>query len=160
MSQAGMPLETTRGYAPPTVTQFSVFLSNRVGKLYDLIDGFDTTPGCHICAISVHEASDHAVVRLITTSAKSARVLLREEGLPFSEHDVLVVELTEGHALSSLCVHLLRAELNIHFAYPLMNRPNGAPTIAIAVDDPTLAGQILRRKNFRLLGESDIMDAS
>lgn len=156
MSQAGVPLETNQGYAPPTVAQFSVFLSNRVGKLYDLIDGFDTAPDCRICAISVHEASDHAVVRLITTNAKAAKQLLREEGLPFSEHDVLVVELTKGHTLSSLCVNLLRAELNIHFAYPLMLRPNGAPTIALAVDDPTLAGQILRRKDFRLLGEADI----
>jgi hypothetical protein len=37
-----------------------------------------------------------------------------------------------------------------------MIRPNGTPTIALAVDDITLAGQILRRKNFRLFGEADL----
>ena len=37
-----------------------------------------------------------------------------------------------------------------------MLRPNGTPTIALAVDDATLAGQILRRKNFNLLGEQDL----
>jgi hypothetical protein len=30
------------------------------------------------------------------------------------------------------------------------------PCIALAVDDLTLAGQILRRKEFRLLGEADL----
>ena len=158
MSGSAMPMETTQGYAPPTVTQFSVFLTNRVGRLLDLVEGFDDSP-CHICAISVHEASDHAVVRLITNHAVKARELLRKEGLTFGEHDVLVVELTAGHSLTSMCLSLLGAELNIAFAYPLMIKPNGRPTIALAVDDPTLAGQILRRKNFRLFGEGDLPTA-
>lgn len=149
--------ETTQNFAPPTVTQFSVFLTNKVGKLLDLVEIFDESPA-QICALSVHEASDHAVVRVITNNAAITRSLLRDERLPFSEHDVLVIELSKGHTLTSLCLSLLGAELNIAFAYPLMLRPNGTPTIAMAVDDLTLAGQILRRKNFRLFGEHDILD--
>lgn len=150
-----LPLETSQGFAPPTVTQFSVFLPNKVGKLLDLVERFDGSP-CSICAVNVHEASDHAVVRLITNNAKMARNLLREDKLAFSENDLLVVELTRGHTLTSLCLALLSAELSIHFAYPLMIKPNGRPTIALAVDDSTLAGQILRRKDFRLFGEADL----
>jgi hypothetical protein len=66
------------------------------------------------------------------------------------------VELSKGHTLSSLCVALLAAELSIQFAYPLMLRPNGTPTIALSIEDPTLAGQILRRKEFRIFGEGDL----
>jgi hypothetical protein len=148
-------MELAQGYSPPTVTQFSVFLANKVGKMLDLVENFDGSP-CAICALSVHESSDHAVVRLIASCAADARRILRAESLPFSEHDVLVVELGEGHSLTSLCLSLLGAELNIHFAYPLMLKPNGKPTIALAIDDPTLAGEILRRKGFRLLGEADL----
>lgn len=155
MSQAGTPLETTMNYAPPTVTQFSVFLVNKVGKLFDLVELFDSSP-CQVCAISVHEASDHAVVRIITNNASAARDMLRKQGLPFSEKDVLVVELTKGKTLAQLCLSLLSAELFIQFAYPLMHRPNGTATIALAVDDLTLGGQILRRKDFRLFGEADL----
>lgn len=158
MSQAPIPLETAYGYAPPTVTQFSVFLDNKVGKLHDLVELFDGSV-CAICAMSVHDATDYAVVRLITNSAKSARELLRKQGLPFSEKDLLAVELCNGHSLSSLCTSLLRAELNIHFAYSLMLKPGTTPTIALAVDDITLAGQILRRKNFRLFGEADLLQS-
>lgn len=155
MSQAPTPMPTAHGYAPPTVTQFSVFLTNKVGKLYDLVEAFDGTL-CRICALSVHEASDHAVVRVITSNSDMARKLLREENLPFSEREVLVCELVKGHTLVSMCMALLAAELSIQFAYPLMNRPDSTPAIALAVDDLTLGGQLLRRKEFRLLGEADL----
>jgi len=155
MSQV-LPQETTEGYAPPSVRQFSVFLENKVGRLYHLVRAFDEAPDVHLCAFSVHESSDYAVVRMIPNNSDAARVQLRRDGLSFSELDLLVVELSEGHTLTSMCLHLLAAELNIHFAYPLLLRPDGAPSIALAVDDPTLAGQILRRKHFRLLGEGDL----
>lgn len=154
MSQLPTELETAQGYSPPTVVQFSVFLSNKVGKMLDLVENFEESP-CHLCALSVHEASDHAVVRMITNNARDARKLLRDHCLPFSEHEVLVVQLSSGHTLTRLCLFLLGAEINIAFAYPLMIRQNENPTIAIAVDDPTLAGQVLRRKGFALLGEAD-----
>lgn len=155
MTQVG-PQETAQSYSPPTVSQFSVFLENKVGKLLALVRLFDEASNCHLCAFSVLEASDYAVVRMIPNNADAARVLLREHGVAFSELDLLVVELAHGHSLSSMCLHLLAAELNIRFAYPLMLRPNGTPTIALAVDDHVLAGQILRRKDFRLLGEEDL----
>ena len=144
------------GHAPPCVTQFAVFLDNKVGKMLDLVTQFDDDPICHICAISVHEASDHAVVRVITNHANRARSILRSHNLAISETDLLVIELTNGHTISSMCVHLLGAELFIRFSYALMLRPNGTPTIAVAVDDITLAGQILNRKGYRLLGECDL----
>ena len=103
MSQAPMPLDTTQGYAPPIVTQFSVFLPNKVGKLLDLVESFDGST-CSICALSVHEASDCAIVRLITSSSAAARGILRDDKLAYSETDILVVELSAGHTLSSLCL--------------------------------------------------------
>ncbi|MBS0198351.1 MAG: acetolactate synthase [Planctomycetes bacterium] len=155
MSEASTPMQTQRGYSPPTVTQFSVFLTNKVGKLFDLVEAFDGFT-CQICALSVHEASDHAVVRIITSDAGAAAELLKKENLPYSEREVLVVEIAGHHTLASLCLCLLAAELSIHFAYPLMMRTCGTPTIALAVDDMMLAGQILRRKEFNLLGEADL----
>ena len=106
--------------------------------------------------MSVHEASDHAVVRIITNAGKLAQDILKKENLPYTQRDVLVVELAGRHTLASMCLCLLSAELSIHFAYPLMLRGMAAPTIALAVDDLTLGGQILRRKEYRLLGEADL----
>jgi len=156
MSHAQSPLETLQGYTPPSVTQFSIFLDNRVGKLHAVLEAFAEQPETRICALMVHEASDYAVVRLITNNATQSRAILRKTAPAFNETEVLVVELAEGHTLSRLCLHLLNVELNIHFAYPLMFRHSYKPAIALSVDDLTLAGQVLRRKGFTLLGEADL----
>ncbi|MDX2132782.1 MAG: hypothetical protein SFY69_12100 [Planctomycetota bacterium] len=158
MTHAPLPPETARGYSAPTVTQYSVFLTNKVGKLFDLVQAFEGSVSS-ICAVSVHEASDHAVVRVITTNADAAAEILRREELPYSSREVLVVEIAPPHTLSGMCLSLLAAELSIQFAYPLMQSYSGHANIALAVDDLTLAGQILRRKEFRLLGEADLVRA-
>jgi hypothetical protein len=155
MSQM-MPQETEQGYSPPSVRQFSVFLENKVGRLLDLVRLFDEDPEVHLCALSVLESSDHGVVRLITSNGDEAQRLLRENGMTFATVDLLIVEVSEDHSLTSMCLCLLGAELSIRFAYPLLLGANGTPTIALAVDDHVLAGRILRKKMFRLLGEADL----
>jgi hypothetical protein len=77
--------------------------------------------------------------------------------MPYSQCDILIVELSHEQTLNKLCQGLLSAELNIHYAYPLMVRPHGMPTIGLHRDDMYLAGQILRNKHFILLGEKDLM---
>jgi len=159
MSQAPTDQITSRRFQPPMNTQFSVFLDNRVGKLLELIEIFSGQAIC-LAAFSVLESTDHAVVRLVTSNAELARRLLTRHGLPFSETDLLLVELDplQGRTLSGMCTTLLGAELSIHYAYPLMVRPHQLPTIALHTDDYVLAAQLLRRKLFTLLGENDLGD--
>jgi hypothetical protein len=161
MSQApGAPIgfETGRAHTPPLCTQFSVFLDNRIGKLYELLEVFDDTP-IRIVALSVIDSSDHAVVRLVTTRSDRARELLNDHEMPFSEAEILVVELGPDQRLTKLCLSLLAAEINIDYAYPLMARPHGSPTMAVRADDPILAGQILTRKGFGLISEEQLRES-
>ena len=155
MTDSTNPFPTLQGYEAPSVTQFSIFLDNKVGKLLEILRCLDAPEGCTICSLSVIESSDHAVVRLITDNASCARLVLRNNRFSFSELEVLVVRFDNGHGLSSMCSDLLGAELNIHFMYPMLLHDEGG-AIALAVDDPTFAGQVLRRKSYALLGEMDL----
>ncbi len=153
---AQLPDLTAKAFRPPQVTQFSVFLDNRVGKLGELLQIFEGQP-LRIVALSIADATDYSVVRLVTTRAGLARRLLDEQHLPYSETEILVVELESDQTLRQVCLHLLALEVNIRYAYALMiARPQGGPTIAIHTDDQVLAGQLLRRKLFTLLGEEDL----
>lgn len=158
MSQTPSAFETMQGYNPPSVTQLSVFLDNRVGKLLDIVEAFEESEDCAICAISVHEASDFAVVRLITNNSRVAKSIIEQRRCAFCQTEVLVVELAAGHSMGQLCLYLLNAELNIKFAYPLMTESDRATRIALAVDDLHMAGMVLRRKGFTLRGERDLLD--
>ncbi len=142
-------------YAPNFVSQFSVFLENRVGKLLELVKAFDDQM-VRICALAVHDSSDHAVIRLVTSNHVAAREVLGKQGLTFFETEILVVEFGGDKTLHRMCQFLLGAELNIRFSYPIMGWGEHGAVIALAVDDPTLAAQILRRKEFRLLCEEEL----
>lgn len=144
-----------QSYNPPSNTQFSVFLDNKVGRLLDLLEVFDGKK-LRLVALSVVDAADHAVVRMVTTNPDLVRQTLNYNKLAFSETEILVVELSHAHTLHQLCVALLSAEINIHYAYPLMVRPHGTPTIALHCDDQYMAGQILLKKQFTVLGDGDL----
>ncbi len=148
---------TTPGFEPPRNVQFSVFLDNRVGKLLELIDAL-RGHALTLAAFSILDSADHAVVRILTSRSGLARRLLEQHGIPFGEADILVIELDADDTMERICQSLLQAELNIHFAYPLLVRPHGCAAIALHTDDHHLACQILRRRMFTLLGENDLGD--
>ncbi|MBC8309260.1 MAG: acetolactate synthase [Phycisphaerales bacterium] len=155
---AQIPSETMQGYSVPSVRQFSVFLENRVGRLLDLLRHFDDASHVHVVGLNVIDSSDHAVIRMIPDKSDAARVLLRELGIAFSETDVIVTVIDDSHSLADLCLYLLGAELNISFIYSLIRQSAiGDSTVAVAIDDLTLGGQLLLRKGFNLLGEADLV---
>lgn len=157
MAEISIPDATARGFETPRNIQFSVFLDNRVGKLMELLQALDAV-ALRIVAISVVDSADHAVVRILTSRAELARRLLVRNNFTFSETDVLVVQLEPTFSIATLCDVLLRAELNIFYAYALINHPQNKPALVVHCDDPVLACQILRRRMFTVLGENDLGD--
>ena len=58
--------------------------------------------------------------------------------------------------LVEICKALLQAEINIHYAYPMMIHPHGRAAIALHVDNHEAAVETLRRIDFQVLTESDL----
>jgi len=153
-----LPPQTQRGagFEPARVRQFTIFLENRVGRLQNLLNTLEA--GEHaICAIAIEESAETTLVRLICADPETARRMLREAAFPCGELDVLAVQLPKKkkQPLVSVCSVLLSAEINIHYLYPFFLSPRG-PAMALYVDDPVLAGQLLIKKGFTLIGESDL----
>jgi hypothetical protein len=148
--------EEGAGFEPARVRQFTIFLDNRVGRLQALVRALEEGAD-PIRAMSIEESADSALVRLICTDADAARDVLRKAAFPFTESELIAVELPKrkNHTLIAICSALLSAEINIHYAYPFLTGPRG-PALALYVDDPTLAAQLLIRKGFTLIAESDL----
>jgi hypothetical protein len=147
MTAEGAGFELTR------VRQFTVFLENKVGRLQTLVRSLEQGVG-KICGLSIEESGDSALVRMICAHSEFGRELLRTGGFAFSEAEMLVVVMPKVNKqpILSICSALLAAEINIHYAYPLLSHR----AIALYVDDPTLAAQLLFRKGHTLIGESDL----
>src|SRR5580698_424048 len=144
------------GFEPTLIRQFTVFLENRVGRLQAMVRAVEGN-AAQIVGLSIEESADSSLVRLIVSDAEMGRSALRDNKFSFTETELLAVEMPRrtSQPLIAVCSAMLAAEINIHYAYPLLLRPRG-PALALYVDDPILAAQLLIRKGFTLIGESDL----
>jgi hypothetical protein len=64
------------------------------------------------------------------------------------------VKLPEGdQPLIDICKSLLVAEINVHYAYPMLVGPSNA--LALYVEDHELAARTLQTRGFTLYSEED-----
>ena len=147
--------ETARGRDWPSVRQFNVFLENRLGALLNLVRRFETTD-IRIVSLTIIESADCAIVRIVLSDPERAHEIFNLAKLPFTESDLLVVKLPSGdQPLLEIFKALLTAEINVHYAYPILIGPNGAAALALHVEDHESAANMLQQQDFVLFSESD-----
>jgi len=147
---------TARGRDWPSVRQYNVFLENRLGALLNVVRRFETTDN-RIVSLTIVDSADCAIVRMVLRDPERAVEIFQTAKLPFTESDLLVVQLPEGdQPLLLICKALLTAEVNVHYAYPLLVGPDGAAALALHVEDLETAAQTLQRQGFVLFSEDDL----
>jgi hypothetical protein len=139
-----------------SVRQLSVFLLNRAGALFGMVKLLQDC-GIHVLGLTVQDAVDVSVARLITSDPDGAETLFIERGIPFGSCEMLVLELPEGVEDLNRSLHsLLTGETNIHFLYALLVRPYGKPTMALHVEDIDVAVNVLTAQGLRILTQADL----
>ncbi len=149
-------LPTAEKTGGPRVTQFSIFLPNKVGALMEIVKLLNEH-NVHVLAISVQDSADTAIVRIVVTDPDRVRDVFRKHDIPFSVCELCVVELKEGPTeLVRLLTALLAAEVNIFGSYALLTHPRGRTALAIHVEDNECACAVLRSHGFEIFSQSDI----
>lgn len=146
---------TRTAIATDPVKQFSVFAENRVGRLYDLTALFKDNE-VHIMALTVLDTTDSAIMRVIVDDPDKARELMINNDFPYTECDVLAVEIADEADLKPVLAALLEAEINLHYIYSFIKRPEGRSAVAINTEDTDVATQALNNHGFRVLTQRDI----
>ncbi len=149
-----LPSPSTSIAADP-VRQFSVFAENRVGRLSDLIVRLQANE-VHVMAITVLDTIDSAIIRLVVDDPDKARELLASGGFAFHEAEILAVEISAESELKGVLAALLEAEVNIHYVYSFIKRPEGKSALVINVEDTEIAAQSLNHRGFKVLCQRDI----
>ena len=108
--------ETIEDQGGSIIVQLSFFLPNRLGALLRATRELDAK-GIRICALSILDAADHAVVRMVVDRPTDAKGTLIAEGYAVFETDLLGVALPRGKGLGigKVLSALLMAEVNIHY---------------------------------------------
>src|SRR4029450_9119931 len=147
---ANLP-QTSSKLEGPLVKQFSVFLPNKVGAMLEIVKLL-SAHHTHAVALSVAESTDSAIARIVAGARERVEKLFREKNVAFGVSQVVVVEMREvATQLVKLLAALVMAEVNVHFAYPLLIRPRGFSAIALHVDDTECSCSVLTGEGFKLL---------
>jgi hypothetical protein len=146
---------TNTSIARDPVKQFSIFAENRVGRLNDLSALFKHYE-VHIMAITVLDTTDSAIVRVIVDDPDKARELMVNNDFPYTECEVLAVEIGDESQLKAVLGAIYEAEINIHYVYSFIKRPNGGAALVCSIEDIDIASQALNRCGFKVLTQHDI----
>jgi hypothetical protein len=124
--------------------QLSLFLENKPGTLAAVCQAL-ADEKINILAISVSDAVDHAVVRMVVSDPHKAIHLLGEHGVLVVERDVLLLEgRSRPGELAGIAKTLAKHRINIEYAYSatLPDATRGA--MVLRVDNLVKARRILR----------------
>ena len=139
------------------VRQFSVMLPNRVGALASLVKLLRAS-NIEVIGLSVQDARDATVARLVLSDPDSAESIFCEKGIPHMASELVVVALREAGPGLLQCLDILMvAETNIDFAYALLPGPDGQALLAMHVEDYEFATSVLNRSGFKLMYEEDLV---
>ncbi|MGJ8656424.1 MAG: hypothetical protein ACSHX6_08230 [Akkermansiaceae bacterium] len=138
------------------VKQFSVLLQNRVGSLSSLLQ-LVRKSGEDVIGLSMQDAKDAQIVRLIVTDPERVGQLFMEKGIPHTTCNMVVVALREVATCLEKCLDILKAgETNVDFVYSMLTHPDEYTLVAFHLDDHFFGAQILRNAGVKVMYQGDL----
>jgi hypothetical protein len=139
-----------------SIRQISVFLENKPGKLYELT-GLLAREGIDMRALSIAEATDFGIARIITGDAQKCALVLREGQFIAQFSDVLAFAVPdEPGGLHNLLSEFNAARVNIEYMYAFLGGEPGRAYMIFRVTDTARAEAALTSRGLRSLTLEEI----
>ncbi len=138
------------------ITQISVFLENRQGRLYDVCSLLGNN-NVNIRALTIAETESFGVLRIVVDKSDAAIKLLRENQFVANFTDVIAIEVPDKPGgLASILKVLAENEVNIEYMYGFVEKFSDKALLVMRFEDTDFAQQILSKHNVHVVAEKDI----
>ena len=141
------------------VQQVGVFLDNKPGTLSELITYLDRFK-IRIFALSIADAGEFGLIRMITEDAGRATKILEDAGFNLAKSkknvEVTVILTTEKDKISRIAKILGDNDLNIEYAYSSAVHIDGKFALVLRADDLEKAEKVLKENNVAILSLDEI----
>jgi hypothetical protein len=126
-----------------TLKQISVPFENKPGRLANVLLAL-AREKINLAAMAVMDSRDHSVLRFVTGDTAKSGQVLKALGTPYTETDVLVVEM-RNHvgALAHVCELLATEHISIDYAYCSAGGRNGKTVGIFKVPNAEKARRVL-----------------
>jgi len=127
--------------------QFSVFMVNKPGVLARVLGEFARAK-VNIIAITMMDSVEQGVMRAVFAAPERAREVLSKLNMPYSETEVLCVNLTNrSGALAAVAEKLAKNHINISYAYCTAGAKGGRTTGVLKVANVKKAVRVLQQNH-------------
>lgn len=126
------------------VKQLSIQMENKPGTLAQLCTEL-ARYAVNITAIMAPEVKDVGAVRLVVSSLDTARRVLDQQGLKYTEQDVIALKLSDRPgALGRATRKLAERGINVEYAYGSIVKGADRAMVILGVSDPEKAAKIIK----------------
>jgi hypothetical protein len=138
------------------ITQISIFLENRKGRLFDVCS---LLGGNHINirALTIAETESFGVLRIVVDKSDLAIKLLRENQFVANFTDVVAIEVPDKPGgLASILKLLAEHDVNIEYMYGFVEKFSDKALLVMRFEDTDFAQQVLAKQNIRVVTEKEV----
>ncbi len=138
------------------ITQISVFLENRKGRLHDACSLLGNN-GINIRALTIAESEDFGVLRMVTDKPVIALEVLKESGFVATLTEIVAVEVPdEPGGLARVLKILMDRNMNVEYMYGFVERHSDKALLVFRFDDPDKAIEVLAKNKINVVGKKEI----
>ncbi len=140
------------------LTQISIFLENRKGRLYDVCSLLGENK-INIRALTVAESEEFGILRIVVDKPQETAQILKKNGFVASLTDIVAVEVEDKPGgLARILAVLSKSNINVEYMYGFVEKKSNKALLVFRFDDPDKAIDLLKKKNIKVIGSKEIGD--
>ncbi len=138
------------------ITQISVFLENRKGRLSDICSMLGDA-GINIRALTIAEAESFGVLRMVVDKPNDAVELFRKNNVTANQTEVVAVEVPDTPGGLAQVLGVLRQnDVNVEYMYGFVEKQSDNALLVFRFDNPERAHQVLLQNGLSVVDEKGI----
>jgi hypothetical protein len=138
------------------LTQISVFLENRKGRLHEVCSMLGMA-GINIRALTIAETETFGVLRIIVDKPDAALELFGRNNVTANRTEVVAVEVEDRPGgLANILKALSEHDVNVEYMYGFIEKFTEKALLVFRFDDPEKAGKVLAAHGINVVTSKDI----
>ena len=140
------------------ITQISVFLENRKGRLYEVCSLLGKNK-INIRALTIAETPEFGILRIVVDKPQEAIKILKNNGFTANLTDIVAVEVEDKPSgLAGILKILSAGDINVEYMYGFLEKASDKALLVFRFEEPDKAIKILRKNKVKVINKGDIVN--
>ncbi len=138
------------------ITQLSIFLENRLGRLLEVVSLLGEN-NINIRALSLADKANYGILRIIVNKRQQANIILKGNNILVKETKVIAAKVKdEPGGLSHILKIFVDNGINVEYMYAFVEKSEERAIVVFRVENPENGEKILEKNNIKVLTEDEI----